>query len=71
MYSLAKELGVRGVLLKEAPYMLISFIIAEMFYKFHSFTKEMVAFLVTWYVISLVGNMVVAKVFPAQAQATQ
>ena len=71
MYSLAKELGIRGVLVKEAPYMLISFIIAEMFYKFHSFTKEMVAFLVTWYVISFVGNTIVAKIFPAQAQATQ
>jgi hypothetical protein len=30
---------------------LISFVIAELFYKFHSFTLECVAFLVTWFVL--------------------
>jgi hypothetical protein len=71
MYSLAKELGLRGVLVKEAPFLLLSLIIAEMFYKWHSFTKEMLGFLVTWYVLSFVGNTLVAKIFPAAAQTQQ
>ena len=71
MYSLAKELGIRGVLVKEAPFLLISLIVAEMFYKWHSFTKEMIGFLVTWYVLSFVGNTIVAKMFPPQTQTQQ
>ena len=30
-----------------------SILIAELFYKFHSFTLECVAFLATWYVLDL------------------
>jgi hypothetical protein len=31
----------------------VSFAIAEMFYKFHSFTLEAAAFVATWYVLRL------------------
>jgi hypothetical protein len=30
---------------------LVSLVIAELFYKFHSFTLECLAFLATWYVL--------------------
>jgi hypothetical protein len=33
------------------PVLLVSFVIAETFYKFHSFTLECSAFLATWYVL--------------------
>jgi hypothetical protein len=67
MYTLAKELGVRALLVKEAPYLLIAFIIAEMFYKWGSFTREMIGFLVTWTVISFVGNSIMAMVVRPQS----
>jgi len=37
-----------------APSALVAIIIAEVFYKFHSFTLECLAFLATWYVIDTV-----------------
>lgn len=37
-----------------APSAVTAIIIAELFYKFHSFTLECVAFLVTWYVVDQV-----------------
>ncbi len=37
-----------------APSAGISIVIAELFYKFHSFTLECIAFLVTWYVVDQV-----------------
>lgn len=37
----------------------IAFGIAETFYKFHSFTLECAAFLVTWYGLSWVQSLIV------------
>ena len=37
-----------------APSAVIAIVIAEIFYKFHSFTLECVAFLATWYVVDQV-----------------
>ena len=37
-----------------APSAVIAIVFAEIFYKFHSFTLECVAFLVTWYVVDQV-----------------
>jgi hypothetical protein len=39
----------------------IAFGIAETFYKFHSFTLETGAFLVTWYVLRRVGLLIVKR----------
>ena len=38
----------------EAPSLLTSLLIAELFYKFHSFTLECLAFLATWFAIDVV-----------------
>jgi len=38
----------------QAPALLASFVIAELFYKFHSFTLECLAFLATWFAIDVV-----------------
>jgi hypothetical protein len=35
-----------------------SFVIAEAFYKFHSFTLEAGAFLATWYVLRVIARFV-------------
>ena len=54
MYTYVKDVGVPAFLLREAPAFGASFLIAELFYKFHSFTLECLAFLATWYVLSWV-----------------
>ncbi len=39
----------------------ISFVIAEQFYKFHSFTLETGAFLVTWFVLRRLGLLIAKR----------
>lgn len=51
MYTLLKSLTVQRIFGEQLPSIAISLAIAEVFYKFHSFLLEAVAFLVTWLVI--------------------
>jgi len=51
MYTLLRSVPISNLLALQAPALLASFIIAEMFFKFKSFTLECLAFLVTWFVI--------------------
>jgi hypothetical protein len=51
MYQLIQALPVRQILGRQAPMIAASLAIAEVFYKFHSFTLECVAFLATWFVL--------------------
>jgi hypothetical protein len=48
MYTLARQLSLRSLLAIQAPALIGALVIAEMFYKFHSFTLECLAFLATW-----------------------
>jgi len=52
MYTLLQNVGLRKGLLAEAPSLGLSILLAELFYKFHSFTFECIAFLATWFTIS-------------------
>jgi hypothetical protein len=54
MYSLLKTLPVRQLLLEQAPAIGLSLLIAELFYKFHSFVLECIAFLFTWLIIEAI-----------------
>jgi hypothetical protein len=38
--------------------LVMAFVVAEMFYKFRSFTLEAAAFLVTWYVLRLAARAI-------------
>jgi hypothetical protein len=58
MYTLIRDLGLRKALLAEALWLFLSMVIAEMIYKFHSFTLECGAFLATWFVVSYLGSLV-------------
>jgi hypothetical protein len=51
MYQLLKSLTVRDCLTRQIPTIVASLVIAELFYKFHSFTLECWAFLATWFVL--------------------
>lgn len=61
MYTLIRHLRLRDALLSEAPGLLLSFGIAELFYKFHSFTLECACFLATWLVISTVLGLLTRR----------
>ena len=56
MFTLIRSIPVRQLLLEQVPAFTVSFVIAEMFYKFHSFTLECMAFLLTWHVLDAAIN---------------
>lgn len=51
MYRMIHGQGLKQLLKTEAPTGVAALAIAELFYKFHSFLLEAIAFLVTWYVL--------------------
>jgi hypothetical protein len=51
MYTLFRSIPLRALLTTHGPALLASIVIAELFYKFHSFTLECLAFLATWFVL--------------------
>jgi hypothetical protein len=52
MYSLVRNLESRNVAIREGVTFAAAFVVAEVFYKFHSFSLECLAFLATWVVLS-------------------
>jgi len=61
MFSYVKQVGIPTALAQEAPAFLAAFVIAEVFYKFRSFTLECAAFLITWYALSWVQSRIVGS----------
>ena len=68
MYTLVRSIPLRQLLLEQAPIIMVSLLIAELLYKFHSFTLECIAFLVTWYVLDLVTNYMSNAVMRKKAE---
>lgn len=58
MYALLQSLPFRRIILEQLPALAISFVLAELFYKFHSFTLEGLAFLATWFVVDAAITLV-------------
>ncbi len=54
MYTLVRLMPWGRLLGEQVPALALSFVIAELFYKFHSFTLETLAFLATWGLIDAV-----------------
>lgn len=52
MYTLTRNGNFKEMLVVETPSFVVSLLTAELFYKFHSFTFECLAFLCTWFAIS-------------------
>jgi hypothetical protein len=61
MYSLIQTLGIQRSIKQELAPFIVSFLVAELFYKFHSFTLECGAFLITWAVLSYVQSLVLGN----------
>ena len=57
MYTLLRASGIKSALIAELPGFLVAFIVAQLFYKFGSFGLELVAFLCTWWLATLVKEL--------------
>jgi hypothetical protein len=64
MYQLIHSLTVNELFKRQLPVFAVAFIIAELFYKFHSFILETGAFLLTWYVLDAIVQRVVSRKAP-------
>jgi hypothetical protein len=61
MYSLVKTLGLRAAFTREIIPFAASFLVAEVLYKFHSFTLECLAFLLTWAALSCAQDLLLGR----------
>lgn len=66
MYSFLHSNPLRTTLMENLPTFVIAVVIAEVFYKFHSFTLECLAFLGTWYVLDGLLHLILNKVGKAK-----
>ena len=58
MFSLMKAYPLKTFLSVQAPSLVASLAIAELFYKFGSFLLEAIAFLVTWFVVDALLSLI-------------
>lgn len=63
MYTLLHLLPVKRLAYEQMPALTFAWIIAELFYKFHSFTLECAAFLATWFMLDALVQRVVRPLF--------
>jgi hypothetical protein len=61
MYTLIRTLPVKRLAFEQAPSLGLALILAELFYKFHSFTLECIAFLATWFVLDAVVHWTISR----------
>lgn len=66
MFTLLKSLHSRQVYLSEPVSFVAALVIAELFYKFHSFLLETGAFLLTWFVLAAIVHTVAVRVLPKE-----
>jgi hypothetical protein len=58
MYHLIHTFTVSQLFKHQLPVFALALVIAELFYKFHSFAVECAAFLVTWYVLDAIAQWI-------------
>jgi len=66
MYTLIQSISLRRLILEQGLAFGSSLLIAEMFYKFHSFTLECLAFLATWYALDYVIQFIQKWITPSK-----
>ncbi len=69
MFTLLRELPLRRLLAEQLPTLAAAWLVAELFYKFHSFSLECAAFLATWFVFdaAVQGLKRLAQPLPARS----
>lgn len=68
MFTMLRTLTARELLTAEGPGLMVAVVVAELFYRFHSFTLECVAFLATWFAISALARGL-TEVFKASVRS--
>jgi hypothetical protein len=63
MYTFLRLLPAKRLTCEQLPTLAIAWIIAELFYKFHSFTLECAGFLATWLVLDVFVQEVIRPLF--------
>lgn len=63
MYTLLRLLPAKQLAYEQVPALAIAWVIAELFYKFHSFSLEFAAFLATWFVLDAAVQKIVRPLF--------
>ena len=61
MFELIRSSSSRELLTRHAPGLLITFVIAELFYKWGSFSLECLGFLATWFVLDALFALATGK----------
>jgi hypothetical protein len=61
MYTLIRSITTPRLFAQQLPALTVSFVLAELFYKFHSFTLECLAFLATWSLLDMMLAILIAK----------
>lgn len=61
MYSLLANISRAELFKRQLPIFLVALVLAELFYKFHSFVLECGAFLATWYVLDAATGFVLRR----------
>jgi hypothetical protein len=56
MYLLTRLLNRQQLFARQLPCAGLALVLAELFYKFHSFSLECMAFLATWYVLDALAD---------------
>ncbi len=69
MFTLLKSLRSKQVYLSEPVSFVAALVVAELFYKFHSFFLETCAFLLTWFVLGAVVHTVAGWVLPKEPES--
>ena len=64
MYDLISRLTLKQLMTEQLPGFLMAFMVAELFYKFHSFMLETGAFLITWYVLGAIQAKLKTALIP-------
>lgn len=64
MFRLLTSISTGELFKRQLPVFVAAFLIAELFYKFHSFTLECAAFLVTWFVFDAVLHLLIRSRSP-------
>jgi hypothetical protein len=64
MFRLLTSISTGELFKRQLPVFLVAFVIAELFYKFQSFTLECAAFLATWFVLDGVVHLLTGRRSP-------
>lgn len=64
MYQMLRGRSLKALSIDALPPLVAAFLLAEIFYKWHSFTLECLGFLATWFVLDLAWTKLVGRLRP-------